>query len=106
MKQGNQFYLAIEITDADDKIIDIENISKIQFTFNDVLKIYDGEKDEVVYDNELSCFKVYFSEEDTFDMDYVIDVDCRILFKNSLIDGCEIQKLNVYKSLGRELLDV
>ena len=64
MKQGNQFYLAIEITDADDKIIDIENISKIQFTFNDVLKIYDGEKDEVAgyfyFDLDKNLLKAFF----------------------------------------------
>lgn len=106
MKQGNQFYLEIQISDDNDTILDISSVEKVQFNVGDITKIYDGNNLDVTYDNEKQMFKVYLTEQDTFTIQNVVKVDCRVLFKNKLIEGSYVYTLNVYDSVKEELLDV
>ena len=106
MKQGNQFYLEIQISDENDIILNISSVEKVQFNFGDITKIYDGNNLDVTYDNEKQMFKVYLTEQDTFTIQNVVKVDCRVLFKNKLIEGSYVYTLNVYDSVKEELLDV
>lgn len=106
MKQGNQFYLEIQISDENDTILDISSVEKVQFNFGDITKIYDGNNLDVTYDNEKQMFRVYLTEQDTFTIQNVVKVDCRVLFKNKLIEGSYVYTLNVYDSVKEELLDV
>lgn len=106
MKQGNQFYLDIQISDESDEILDVLSVEKIQFNFGDITKIYDGNNLDVTYDEQAQIFKVYLTEQDTFTIQNVVKVDCRVLFKNKIIEGSYVYTLNVYDSVKEELLDV
>ena len=47
MKQGNQFYLEIQLLDDQNEILDIRSVSKVQFTIDNLIKYYDGISEEV-----------------------------------------------------------
>ena len=64
MKQGNQFYLEIQIFDEDDEILDIAGVSKVQFNIDNLTKTFDGLNNEVKYDNENNNFKIWLTEEE------------------------------------------
>ena len=40
MKQGNQFYLEIQLLDEKNEILDIPSVLKVQFTIGDLVKYY------------------------------------------------------------------
>ena len=42
MKQGNQFYLEIQLLDEQNRILDIHSVLKVQFTIDNLIKYYDG----------------------------------------------------------------
>ena len=79
MKQGNQFYLEFEIVDNENNKLDIKAVLKVQFNIGNLTKTYDGIGKEVTYEN--GVFKVYLTEEETFNFDGRIKMDARILFK-------------------------
>ena len=106
MKRGNQFYLTFEIYDENDNLIDINIVKKIQFNFDTVVKIYDGQSEDVVYDKENKCFKVYLSEEETFNFKDNIKIDARILDKNDLIFGTAIIIQPINDAVNEEKLSV
>lgn len=106
MKQGNQFYLEIQVLDENDSFLNIDGVAKAQFNIGEITKIYDGVNLDVTYDNEKQVFKVYLTEGETFEMKDVVKIDCRILFKNNLIEGSYVYNINVYDSVKEELLDV
>ena len=66
MKQGNQFYLDIQIEDENNNLLDINSVEKVQFVIDDLVKNYDGSNLEVSYDDENKCFKIWLTEEETF----------------------------------------
>lgn len=42
MKQGNQFYLEVQLEDEKNNLLDITSVLKVQFTIGNLIKIYDG----------------------------------------------------------------
>ena len=104
MKQGNQFYLEIQLLDDDYNKLDIQSVLKVQFNINDITKIYDGENQEVTYDYENNVFKVWLTETETFVFDEEVFIDARILFKNNTIDGTYKEKLYFHDSVKKENL--
>lgn len=89
MKQGNQFYLDIQIVDDNCNILTNEMVRKIVFYISaDLKKTYASGSDEVVYDSDSKCFRIWLSEEETLQFNGLVDLDARILFENNTIMGC------------------
>ena len=105
-KQGDQFYLQIQITDKNDDVLDINGVKKVQFNIGELTKTYDGESTEVTYDDGTQCFEIWLTEEETFNMDNYTKLDVRVLFKNNTIMGSYIDQKFIYDSLKEVLLDV
>ena len=106
MKQGNQFYLEIQLLDEQNEILDIRSVSKVQFTIDNLIKYYDGTNEEVTYDESKKCFKIWLKEDETFKFERQIEMDARILFKNNTIGGTYITSDYWNESLLQEVLDV
>ena len=83
MKQGNQFYLEIQLLDDQNEILDIQSVLKVQFTIDNLIKYYDGTNEEVTYDEAKKCFKIWLTEDETFKFERQIAMDASILFKNN-----------------------
>ena len=110
MKQGNQFYLEIQLLDEKNEILDIRTVLKVQFTIDNLIKYYDGVSEEVTYDETKKCFKIWLTEDETFKFEKQIKMDARILFKGEenykSIGGTYIETNYWYDSLKKEKLDV
>ena len=110
VKQGNQFYLEFQIEDENGTLLDISSILKVQFVIGNLTKTYDGISNEVLYDNVNKIFKVWVTEEETFEFDKQVKMDARILFKGEVdykpIGGTYIETNYWYDSLKKEKLDV
>ena len=110
MKQGNQFYLEIQLLDEQNEILDIQSVLKVQFTIDNLIKYYDGTSEEVTYDEAKKCFKIWLTEDETFKFEKQIKMDARILFKGEenykSIGGTYIETNYWYDSLKKEKLDV
>ena len=109
-KQGNQFYLEFQIEDENEQLLDITSILKVQFVIGNLVKTYDGISNEVLYDNVNKIFKVWVTEEETFEFDKQVKMDARVLFKGEEnykpIGGTYIESNYWYDSLKKEKLDV
>ena len=110
MKQGNQFYLEIQIEDSDGANLDIKGVDKVQFVIKDLVKLYDGTNKEVSYDEDKKCFKIWLTEDETFDFDRNIKIDVRVLYKANVegkraIDGSIICNCYCHDSLKKIELD-
>ena len=104
MKHGNQFYLEFQIEDKQGGKLDINAVKKVQFNINELTKTYDGLNNEVTYENGI--FKIWLTEDETFNFSSNVKVDARILFTNDTIMGSCIENYFWYDSLKREELDV
>ena len=106
MKQGNQFYLEFQIEDENGELLDIKNVLKVQFNIGNLTKTYDGINEDVTYEN--GVFKVWLTEEETFNFDSKVKMDARILFKGDkkTIGGTYIIDDYWYESLKEEPIDV
>lgn len=110
MVQGNQGYLQFQIEDETGKILDIASVSKVQFNIDKLIKIYDGESNEVIYNEANKIFNIWVTEEETFEFKKIISIQSRVMFKGEThyreIMGTNI--LNVYwqDCLVKEILDV
>ena len=106
MKQGNQFYLEFQIEDENGELLDIKNVLIVQFNIGNLTKTYDGINEDVTYEN--GVFKVWLTEEETFNFDSKVKMDARILFKGDkkTIGGTYIIDDYWYESLKEEPLDV
>lgn len=105
MKQGNQFYLELEICDNNDNLLNIDNVKKIQFNIGELIKTYTETSDEVIYDNDKKNFKIWLKETETFDFE-LIKIDARVLFVNNTILGTKIYTVKFSDVVNKEELDV
>ena len=106
MKQGNQFYLEIQLLDDQNEILDIQSVLKVQFTIDNLIKYYDDTSEEVTYDEAKKCFKIWLTEDEKKKKKKQIKMDARILFKNNTISGTYITSQYWNESLLQEVLDV
>ena len=108
MKQGNQFYLEFQIEDENGELLDIKNVLKVQFNIGNLTKTYDGINEDVTYNDNV--FKVWITEEETFNFDNQVKMEARILFKGEEnykpIGGTYIETNYWYDSLKKVDLDV
>ena len=104
MKKGDQFYLEFEITDKNDKLLDIDSIKKVQFNIGELTKTYvSGEQNEqIIYDEQQKMFKVYITEEESFSFNDKEKVDVRVLFNNDLIMGSPIKIKALMDTVNKE----
>lgn len=106
MKQGNQFYLELQIIDENNELLDVTGVSKVQFNLGELTKVYSSDSNDVTYNEDNKVFKIWLTEDETFLMRQTIKIDARILFKNDVILGSEIDSMYFYESLKQEKLDV
>lgn len=93
MKQGNQFYLEIQIQDEQlpPNILTNEGILKVVFNIDDLTKTYAEDSEEVSYDETKQCFKIWLSEEETLKFNEEVQIEARILFETNEILGSYIK---------------
>ena len=103
MKQGNQFYLEAKLFDEQNKAIDVSSVLKVQFNIGDLTKTYDGINEDVVLVDD--TFRIWLTEEETFEFGNTVEIDCRVLFKNNTILGSEINKEYFIESLNKVSLN-
>lgn len=107
MKEGNQFYLELQICDENNELLDINTVQKIQFNIGNLTKIYDGTNEDIIYDDENKIFKIWLTEEETFKFKDMVNIEARILFKdNNAIGGTYIENIYWYDTIAKEKLDV
>ncbi len=104
MKQGNQFYLEIQIYDSEDNLLDVGSVEKVQFVIQDLVKIYDGISSDISYDENKKCFVIYLTEDETFNFKEKVKIDVRIMYKkdangNNTINGTYIDSFYWYDCL-------
>lgn len=108
MKQGNQLYLEFQIEDEQGQLLDIKEVLKVQFNIGNLTKTYDGESNEVTYADNI--FKVWLTENETFNFEKQVKMDARVLFKgeenHNTIGGTYIESNFWYDSLKKENLNV
>lgn len=110
MVQGNQGYLQFQIEDEEGKLLDIVEVSKVQFNIDKLTKTYDGKNNEVIYNEKDKIFNIWVTEKETFKFEKIIPIQSRVMFKGEThyreIMGTNI--LNVYwqDCLVKEILDV
>lgn len=103
-QEGNTYILEIPLTlDGDD--ININDISKVEFMFNDIRKTY-GEDEDVTYDTNEKCFKVPLSQEETFSLqgNKSIQYQARVKFTDDSVMGTCIYSGYIQESLSKEVL--
>ena len=105
MKKGNQFYLETQIYDEDDNLLNINSVKKVQFNIGSLTKTYDKINNEVTYDENEQKFMIWLNEDETFNFD-LIKIDGRVLFKNDIILGTEIQTTRFNEVVNEVKLDV
>lgn len=106
MKQGNQFYLEFQIEDEGEQILNISSVEKIQFTLGELIKTYDGKSEEVTYDVDNHVFKIWLTENETFEFPSKLSCEARILFQNNTICGTDIGYLDWKPCLKKVVLNV
>lgn len=99
MKQGNQFYLEFEISDEEDNVLDINSVEKVEFTIGDIQKTYPNDTEY-----EDGKFKVFLTQEDTFNLNGDVSVEVRVKFKNNTVIGSDVIKERVLDSISTTIL--
>lgn len=107
MKKGNQFFMELQISDENDNLLDIQGVKKVQFNIGNITKTYENgvENEEIVYDVDKQNFKIWLTEEETFELD-LIEIDTRVLYKNDVILGSDIQTIRFNEVVNEVKLDV
>lgn len=93
LKQGNTYKLKAVINN-----VDINDISKIVFKFNDVEKEYnsDGSGDVTYADG---TFTILFSQEDTLDFSEIVYYEVAVKFNDESVKRSNIQKTSALKTI-------
>lgn len=102
MKSGNEFYLAVVLTDKCKKRVDIRALEKIVFIFNESEFIYPSEN--VKYDKSLNIFKIYLTEENTLSFKSFLKVESIIIFKNNLVSRSVVDGIIMNDTLKKEVI--
>ncbi len=96
--QGNTYQLPIQVKSDNGTIITPNDVNKVQFIFGDLEKFY-GDGGVVTFDNEINCFIIPLTEEETFAMSGNIRWQVRVLYITNQIDGTKPKIENVYESI-------
>lgn len=93
LKQGNTYRLKAIIDN-----VDIDDISKIVFKFNDVEKTYesDGSGDVTYADG---TFTIFFSQEDTLSFNEEVLYEVAVKFNDDSVKRSNVEKTYAFKTI-------
>lgn len=111
-QEGNTYILEVPLT-VNGEDIDIEDVSLVEFMFEDVRKIY-GEyvvgsetiTGDVTYDSDEKCFKIPLTQEETFSLseNNIIKYQARVKFTDNSVSGSCVYNGYVAESISKEVL--
>lgn len=104
-QEGNTYLLEIPLTVAGD-YIDIENVSKVEFMFNDIRKVYDGVSEDVTYNTSKKQFEVKLSQNDTFSLKNKLPIkyQARVKFNDNSVKSTIVYESYMLESISKEVL--
>ena len=111
-QEGNTYVLEIPLT-VNGEDIDINDVSVVEFMFENIRKIYGTYTEnnvqktgDVTYDTDEKCFKVPLSQEETFSLmeNGIIEYQARVKFTDISVESSCIYNGYVQKSLSKEVL--
>ena len=105
LRKGDTYLLEIKIFLENGNVIGDNGISIIEFTFGDLVKIYNKDlpASEVPFDTD--HFVVPFTQQETFGLKgKTIPYQARVKFASGEVKGTCIKSCNVYDSLSQEVL--
>lgn len=100
MIQGEQLYLEANIK-SDGKPIDLTNVSKIFFDFENMTKIYDRSNEEVVYKD--GTFRILLIQEDTLQFEDFVHMQVSVLYNDGTLLKSPINNICVFDALVKEV---
>lgn len=103
-QKGNTYILQIPLT-KNGEDIDINDVSIVEFMFENIRKTY-GDEGDVTYNSEDKCFEVPLSQEETFSLteNSVIKYQARVKFTDNSVSGTCVYNGFVQESLSKEVL--
>lgn len=103
--QGDTYELEIPLTTPSGEDLDINDVSIVEFTFDNIRKLY-GEGGDVTYDNDLKLFRVPLSQQETFSLpeNEIIKYKARVKFTDNHVDSTCVYNGYVEESLSKEVL--
>lgn len=111
-QEGNTYVLEIPLT-VNGEDININDVSLVEFMFEDIRKIYgtyteEGEEvtGDVTYDSDKKCFKVPLSQEETFSLteNNIIKYQARVKFTDNSVSGSCVYNGYVAESISKKVL--
>jgi hypothetical protein len=111
-QEGNTYVLQIPLT-VNGEDIDINNVSIVEFMFENIRKIYgtyiEGNEEiagDVTYNSEEKCFEVPLSQEETFSLteNGIIKYQARVKFTDNSVSGTCVYNGYVSESISKEVL--
>lgn len=96
LKKGNTYELSVPVKSAGQKI-DITDVQKVVFQFNDIKKTYPSE--DVEYDSEAEVFKVYLTQQDTLALKGVVLWEVGVKYNDNTV-----QRTPIYKEVSLETI--
>ena len=111
-QEGNTYILQVPLT-VNGEDIDIDEVSLVEFMFNDIRKIYGSyEKGQetitgdVTYNAEEKCFEVPLSQQETFTLreNDIIRYQARVKFTDNSVNGTCIYSGYIAESISKEVL--
>ena len=112
-QEGNTYVLQIPLT-INDEDINIDEVSLVEFMFEDIRKIYgtyindvnEEVTGDVTYDYDEKCFEVKLSQEETFDLrgNNTIKYQARVKFTDNSVSGTNIYNGYLTESISKKVL--
>ena len=96
MRKGNTYELRVMLSDSDGASLDLQYVDQVEFIFGTIRKVY---PDDVKAEPDSGDFLVLLSQEDTFELDRVVDYQARVKF----VDG-SVAATEIYRDVVRECL--
>ena len=96
LKKGNTYQLKGKI-----KGLDISEISKIVFQFNNVEKVY-GEGGEVTYQDEI--FTIPLSQEETLSLENEVEYEVAVKFNDNQVKRSVVKKTSALYTIIEEAI--
>ena len=99
-KKGNTYELKVEIEN-----INIEEISKIVFKFNDIKKTYpvSGQTEDVVYQED-GTFIIYLTQQETLSLADKVEYEVGVKFTDDTVKKSEVYSTSSIKTIIQEVL--
>lgn len=99
-KKGNTYELQVKISN-----IDIEEISKIVFKFNDIEKTYvnNSQNEDVIYQSD-GTFIIYLSQNETLSLSSEVEYEVAIKFTDNSVKRSPVYATSSLKTIIQEAI--